>query len=229
MRWAYFLATLLLSAACAAPPPGAAPKRTAPLSQEERFCQARFNEMTSAYAVCIGNQRAGAAYIARYQAMVQQGQKGVVDFPASSKLAAAIDTCEFDNKAPDGVLDSVKASQCLEVALKDIKLPKPVATEPSPARRRGDTAMSNPDFRVICEREWRGDFRMQEYCINQQRNGHRKTFDLNQEVEAIGNQELKMAVGKCLLDWRDRSGQYDWRMVAYCIERQLDSFRRLRR
>lgn len=103
----------------------------------------------------------------------------------------------------------------LDYALLGAELP---GSEPEPAKT--DSIM--PAIRANCAAEWPGDYRMQEYCINNQVEAVQAMAPLADSSSSIEREIL----GKCASEWRKPSG-YDYRMIRYCYENQIDAYRRL--
>lgn len=81
-------------------------------------------------------------------------------------------------------------------------------------------------IRSFCSKEWPSDYRMQEYCMQQQRDGLGRVSSLLASIPS----GLTEAYAQCADDWKWGPGRsdYDWRMVAYCMEKQRESYDRLR-
>ncbi|MDX8499866.1 hypothetical protein RFM99_15715 [Mesorhizobium sp. VK4C] len=103
----------------------------------------------------------------------------------------------------------------LDFGLLGARLPTP---EPEPAK--ADSVIS--EIRANCSAEWQGDYRMQEYCINQQLEALRAIKPVVDSPTPIDREIL----GKCVNEWRKPVG-YDYRMVKYCYEQQISAYRRL--
>ncbi|TIV98871.1 MAG: hypothetical protein E5V85_09780 [Mesorhizobium sp.] len=102
----------------------------------------------------------------------------------------------------------------LDFGLLGAQLPK---TEPEPKKTD-----SMSEIRANCSTEWRGDYRMQEYCINQQVEALRALKPVVNSSTPVDREIL----GKCVHEWRKPVG-YDYRMIKYCYEQQIEAYRRL--
>lgn len=70
-----------------------------------------------------------------------------------------------------------------------------------------------------CQGQWKGDFKMQSYCIDQQKDAVRV---LQRRTMASPDQRTIRA--KCATDWPD-----DFKMRDYCETQQLEALAKLRR
>lgn len=75
-----------------------------------------------------------------------------------------------------------------------------------------------------CAREWPGDFRMQNYCMNRDIEG---MLRFKAASDSVG-EALEPALEKCTEDWTD-AGIPDWRMIGYCATQQAKAYRALTR
>lgn len=78
----------------------------------------------------------------------------------------------------------------------------------------------------MCRREWESDFRMQSYCREQQEIGFRD-FGVLWNDRVVGNETLLPAGLQCVLEWED-NGLFDFRMIHYCLGRQVEAYDSLR-
>ncbi len=84
---------------------------------------------------------------------------------------------------------------------------------------RGDYAGM---IRKHCSIEWPEDYRMQEYCADQQNVGMR---EVKRAYDEFGSR-IAPTIENCVSQWtRDRLP--DWAMIGYCARQQADSYRRL--
>jgi len=88
-----------------------------------------------------------------------------------------------------------------------------------------------------CANEWPSDYRMQNHCIEQQREGQNELFRVAKSIGLVdGNTvsaspsggEQERIVNKCMSEWRRaRFDTYDYRMVVHCIDQQLESLAKI--
>lgn len=77
-----------------------------------------------------------------------------------------------------------------------------------------------------CRGEWPGNFRMQEHCLRTQVEAAQEVAKMNQSIK--GNADLENVMGQCAAQWTIPGGQFNWRMVRHCAQRQFDSYGRVR-
>ena len=75
-------------------------------------------------------------------------------------------------------------------------------------------------IRALCATEWAGDYVMQEYCIGRHREGMLRVRDI--AIANKDNAEIMTLIRHCQAEWRAAHG-YDWIMVAYYLEQQVES------
>lgn len=79
-------------------------------------------------------------------------------------------------------------------------------------------------IKADCLGEWEGNYRMQEFCINQQLT----SFNVLVRINNSGlNNEEKAILATCLGEWESANGS-NWRMVKYCYEKQHEAYERLK-
>ena len=86
-------------------------------------------------------------------------------------------------------------------------------------------------IRAYCENEWPNDFRMQEYCYDQQIEAVARVkqllqtagiFDANFKTTNKAKSPLGKALNMCIEKWKlPKFKTYDWRMIEYCIKIRL--------
>lgn len=81
---------------------------------------------------------------------------------------------------------------------------------------------------IFCADKWPGDFRMQRYCVDQQ---NKAAADLRGFIEraAVPGSVEQLILGRCGSKWKVSEGVYDWRMVKYCTDQQINAYRSLNR
>ena len=81
-------------------------------------------------------------------------------------------------------------------------------------------------MKARCEDKWPADFRMQEYCLERQLESYHRFYELEREYdrEEVWSQIQHHCVSKWLGE--ERVG-LNWVMLAYCIEQQIESAKRL--
>ena len=90
----------------------------------------------------------------------------------------------------------------------------PTASQPGWIQARGDDLEA---ARARCRREWRDDFEMQNFCIEEQENAYR-----NRPLGRVAP-DLEAARARCRREWRD-----DFEMQNFCIEEQENAYRNRR-
>ena len=111
--------------------------------------------------------------------------------------------------------------------------PRPAAPPPQPDRTSpvvtefnrltSESEARQANINRLCEGEWPTDFRMQEYCREQQAEGYSNLVRIYPDAR----ENIGAALVECITDWSD-GGLFDWRMIHYCTDRQLTSWRNLR-
>lgn len=88
-----------------------------------------------------------------------------------------------------------------------------------------------------CQNEWPSDYRMQEYCLERQKDGLEEFRKLSHDNRAPA--ETRDEIGaQCLYEWSTGNAEaasnldfesldIDWSMAAYCYDNQLSSYDRL--
>lgn len=97
-----------------------------------------------------------------------------------------------------------------------------VAFMAAPAAAQENETMAK--IRQLCETEWPGDYRMQEFCIEQQVKGANAVMD-GWNAAAEGS-DIQQIYARCYQEWTE-GGLPDWRMIDFCAEQQLKSYRKL--
>jgi hypothetical protein len=77
-----------------------------------------------------------------------------------------------------------------------------------------------------CAIDWPDNYRMQEYCINNQREAAAKLLPILESVKAGQDEGLKQAVASCIQSWKNANA-LNYRMVLYCTEQQISAKQRL--
>ena len=100
----------------------------------------------------------------------------------------------------------------------------------------GGAAMA--DSQSYCASEWPGDFRMQAYCLKRQHEGVDNSLDfvdrhnisgITEDTDISDNPYAQMWV-KCTNEWSlPQHKTWNWRMVDYCLKRQMEGYKALRR
>ena len=104
-------------------------------------------------------------------------------------------------------------------------LTNPIQIEHAEAKKYSNVTMNVPtDFNQIiqekCAEEWPGNYRMIQYCHEQQQNG---VLALKKgRPNSVGQEAFVIIRGKCSEEW-----PRDFRMRAYCEGKQFDSYRAL--
>ena len=93
----------------------------------------------------------------------------------------------------------------------------------------------NADISSYCANKWPNDYKMREYCENQQIEANRELFTLADEKGLVKNGTLSTSatggdyekiIYRCMNKWNQKRFQtYDFTMVVYCIKQQFDSYR----
>ena len=82
------------------------------------------------------------------------------------------------------------------------------------------------EIRANCAAEWADDFVMQDYCIKQQVEAlitfNEDFYDLARENAVIGG-----IVGRCAVEWPGKVAGFDYVMVLYCVQQQVEAYNRL--
>ncbi len=142
----------------------------------------------------------------------------LLQLPGPDEVASARKRCA------DGELRAVCAEDVRDAAAHNP--PQPVQAKPR-APEDAQLAADERKMRARCEAKWPGDFRMQRYCLDQQQEGRREVRRWLAQNEAGASNDLKAAVLRCHIKWLDDQG-YDWRMVDYCMDQQIDAYQSMR-
>jgi hypothetical protein len=78
------------------------------------------------------------------------------------------------------------------------------------------------EIRSNCASEWQGDYSMQEYCIKRQLEALQSIKPILDNPSPIEREIF----GKCADEWRKTIG-FDYQMIKYCFDKQLNAYRRL--
>ena len=91
-------------------------------------------------------------------------------------------------------------------------------------------ALAEPDtlteIRRFCAGEWPRNYRMQRYCIDRQTDGIRRITSVV-DGYGKGGEEYQIVV-RCMGKWSAPPNGYDYRMVAYCTDNQLEAYQAIR-
>lgn len=74
--------------------------------------------------------------------------------------------------------------------------------------------------REECKAQWKGDYVMQQYCIDRETEAGKKVDEIDQE-NSTGTTESEI-LEKCRGEWPRA-----YVMVAYCYDRQIEAFKAL--
>ena len=103
-------------------------------------------------------------------------------------------------------------------------LPSPSSTN-SPSSRPTDSPNTSSNemtpVRRLCLDKWPGNYRMQEYCLNQQSEAKSK-LELLLGPPPIQKHILDSILIQCLTKWDE-----NWRMVHYCTAQQIEAYQRV--
>jgi len=86
------------------------------------------------------------------------------------------------------------------------------------------------DIADRCEAEWPGNYRMQDHCIGRQEEGVKILSDALDSPDISRDfltDILEPIVNGCAEQWSDEYG-INYRMAAYCMNKQLNALTRLR-
>lgn len=128
-------------------------------------------------------------------------------------LAGAAGAAEYKCKDSKG---NWTAEACTGTAAPPSKPSRPAPAEDGP---------EVVNVKNFCASKWPGDYRMQSYCVGQQRASAGR---LAIEFETLDNDDLKIAAGNCALKWTEGDLK-DWRMIEYCWNQQKTAYNELRR
>ncbi len=94
---------------------------------------------------------------------------------------------------------------------------------------------NTPGISAFCANKWIDDFKMREYCENQQIEANKKLFYLAEEKGLVKNDKLSVSpkgndfekiILRCMNKWREANlNTFDFKMVVYCIENQFEAYR----
>ena len=86
----------------------------------------------------------------------------------------------------------------------------------------------------FCANKWPDDYRMRNYCQEQQAEAKQQLFLIADSKGLIKNSRLSVSpngneyeriIYQCIKRWRvSRFGTYDYRMLVYCIEKQIEAY-----
>lgn len=82
------------------------------------------------------------------------------------------------------------------------------------------------EIKKNCSAEWPSDYRMQKYCRKKQ---HAALMKLTGYAEKWPKGSEEMAIiGRCMVDWPGKAGGTDFRMAAYCTDKQIEAYNELK-
>lgn len=94
-------------------------------------------------------------------------------------------------------------------------------------KSKADRAASQQSVDVVksyCADQWPTDFRMQQYCFNQQVEAVAELAPLYKLYGSSEGSKEWIALAKCSSDWEKPAFKtYDYRMVLYCFRRQKEA------
>ena len=85
-----------------------------------------------------------------------------------------------------------------------------------------------------CADKWPDDYRMRNYCQEQQNEGNRKLFSIARDKGLVKDGKLSASpngedyekiIYQCMSKWElARFNTYDYKMVVYCIDQQFEAY-----
>ncbi|MGK7344385.1 MAG: hypothetical protein ACNS63_01080 [Candidatus Nitrospinota bacterium M3_3B_026] len=85
-----------------------------------------------------------------------------------------------------------------------------------------------------CADEWQEDFRMRQYCEDNQYKGQRELFSIAEKHGLVKDNTLSTSstggdheriINRCMNEWKKhRFNTYDYRMVVHCIKKQFEAY-----
>ena len=81
-------------------------------------------------------------------------------------------------------------------------------------------------IKQLCRAEWPRDYRMQTYCLSRQIDAADKLVNLADTNDR--DYDKLLIIGRCLDDWKIRTGGYDYRMVVHCADRQIEAYNQMK-
>ena len=86
----------------------------------------------------------------------------------------------------------------------------------------------------FCADKWPNDYRMRDYCQEQQVEGNQKLFSIARDKGLVKDGSLSASpnggdyekiIYQCMSKWElARFGTYDYKMVVYCIDQQFEAY-----
>jgi len=86
----------------------------------------------------------------------------------------------------------------------------------------------------FCADKWPNDYRMRNYCQEQQNEGNQQLFSIAESKGLVKNGHLSASpnggdyekiIYQCMTKWKvSRFDTYDYKMVVYCIKQQFEAY-----
>lgn len=90
----------------------------------------------------------------------------------------------------------------------------------------------------FCQNKWENNYRMIEYCLNEQIKAQHKVFNYGRKHGLVKNDRLSISnsedpyqkiIYNCMNKWElSEYNTYNYRMVDYCIKKQVQAYERLK-
>ena len=90
--------------------------------------------------------------------------------------------------------------------------------------KESKSASLNGTIRKYCKNKWAGNYRQQEYCIEQETEAMFKIGKFSNEFKDHTKKEAILL--KCMHKWREGDG-FNYRQAVYCTEKEIEAFERL--
>ncbi len=95
----------------------------------------------------------------------------------------------------------------------------------------GNHTNNNTGIEAFCADKWPNDYRMRDYCQEQQVEGNQELFAIAESTGLVKNGTLSTSpqggkvekiINHCMRKWKNNKFKtYDYRMVTYCIKQQM--------
>ncbi len=95
------------------------------------------------------------------------------------------------------------------------------------------------DIKDLCKDKWDTNYRMIEHCLKEQQKAKSEVFSYARKhgfvsggklrVQANSKDPYEQILYNCMRKWKNsKHGTYNYRMVNHCLEKQLESYNKLR-